>query len=47
MKIKDILHALEGLDPEKEVKVFGTYYEYEFVGIFDGEFGIEVEVKEK
>jgi hypothetical protein len=46
MKIKDILDALKGLDPEKEIKIVGTYYDYEVVGIFDGEFGVEVEVKE-
>lgn len=47
MKIKDILEALEGLDPETNVRFVGTYYEYEVVGIFDGEQGVEVEVKEK
>ena len=46
MKIKDILEALEGVDPDKDIRFVGEFCDYEIVGVFDGEFGIEVEVRE-
>jgi len=44
--VKDILDALKDLDPAKEIKVVGTYSDFKIIGIFDGEFGVEIEIKE-
>lgn len=45
MKIKDLLEALEGLDPEKEVIVVSAYDTYEVDGVYDTEAGVEIELK--
>jgi hypothetical protein len=45
MKVKELIEALQGVDPEKEVSVVGTYDTYEITGIYVGEVGIDIELE--
>ena len=41
-KVKDLIKALQNLDPEKEVIGVSTYDTYEVEGIYDTEVGVEI-----
>jgi hypothetical protein len=45
MKLKDLLEALQGVDPEKEISVVGTYDTYEITGVYVGETYVDIELE--
>jgi len=45
MKVKDLLEALQGIDPEKELGVVGTYDTYEVTGVYVGETYVDIEIE--
>ena len=44
-KVKDLIEALQDLDPEKEVIAVSTYDTYKVEGIYDAEHGVELELE--
>jgi len=47
IKVIDLLEALKGVDPEKEVGISGTYDAYEITGVYVGETYVDIEIESK
>jgi hypothetical protein len=45
MKLKELLEALQGVDPEKELGIAGTYDAYEITGVYVGETYVDIEIE--
>jgi hypothetical protein len=45
MTAKELIEALEGLDPEKEIRVTSTYDNYKIVGVYIADDRVDIELE--